>query len=115
MVRSSLVYPADDASLSPGAAERFDVEAVARAPGRLASFRLILREPARQYSLPLADVHGEMQKTVATGTDQWEQDGSHLNFVGYRSLVRAVLNAMNLPDVRVPATARILPAPGIFT
>jgi len=116
MVRPFDFSKVDRTKLSPEQIE--DLEAnEAEAPvvlGRLTGYRIILRQLAKQYSLPLADIDGAMQKVYANGVDQWEDDGTHLSFAGYRTMVRAVLDALNLPDIAVPAVAKIHPAPGIF-
>ena len=82
---------------------------------RIDAFRSVLRNLAQDRGLRVAEVAQAMQQSRAEGKSQWGSDGIHLDFEGYRALVRAVLDGLGFTDIPVPAAARMEPAPGLLT
>ncbi len=80
----------------------------------LAELNDTLRRLAKEYGYALADVNARMSEAPAD-EELWEpNDGVHLNFAGYRRMVRAVVDALGYADVAVPKEATIELLPGVI-
>lgn len=81
---------------------------------RLKAFREILRDLSKEHGLRLAEVNLAMQRSRARGLSQWGEDGIHLDFEGYRALVKAILDSLGFPEVAVPEELQLEPAEGLI-
>lgn len=88
----------------------------ARLPDQQAAvreFNEAMQRVAERRGCRLARVKEAMDKAEARGLTVAEPDGYHPNFEGYRTMARAVLDALGLPRVPVPESLRPEPMPGI--
>ena len=79
---------------------------------RLGPLNDVLRQLAKERSLPIVQVYDRMFEKNDSNTLQ-EPDGIHLQFAGYRLFTRAMLDALGYPEVAVPERLKITPLPGI--
>ncbi len=80
---------------------------------RLQAVNAVLHRIATTYGLTVAEVYDRMQEARGKEKTLWE-DGAHLNFAGYRHMVRAVLDAMGYAAVPVPTVQRVSLLPGVI-
>ncbi len=71
-----------------------------------------LRKLAEQKHVRVADVAAAFAPQMKAGDNLWEPDGCHLNFAGYRCMVRGVLDGLGDSDVAVPETLKPAVLPG---
>jgi acyl-CoA thioesterase-1 len=75
-----------------------------------------MRDEADKRGLRYADVHAAMERDLrAGGAPLISPDGIHLEFPGYRTMVRELLDALGYADVPVPQTLDVPTLPGLVT
>jgi len=81
---------------------------------KLLEIHAIDRRVAAEFGATVAEVYERMEDARGKNLDLWENDGCHLNFEGYRSMTRAILDAAGCRDVAVPAAQKLQLLDGII-
>ncbi len=74
-----------------------------------------LRATAARVGAILVEIDVPMQQAQANGIAVLEADDVHISLAGYRVMTRAILDALGVPEVPVPATFTPPVLPGLVT
>jgi lysophospholipase L1-like esterase len=81
---------------------------------KLDAFDEVIRRLGREMDCAVAEVSEPMKAAMAAGRKLHEADHVHLNLDGYRTVARAVLDALGYRDVPLPSTFKPPLLPGVI-